>query len=89
MIDIITHPLFNYIGATIRFLLGTIVRKLLGRKTYTFSECLNGPAAHPYARYDDKHQSNNRLIAAVFLLALIVFISYILTYDEQNRIRTY
>ena len=41
--DMISRPIFNYIGAIIRFLLGTTVRKIFGLKTYTFSECLNGP----------------------------------------------
>ena len=87
--DIISRPIFNYIGATIRFLLGTTVRKIFGMKTYTFSECLNGPIEGPYVRYYNRHQNNNRFIAAIFLLAFIIFISYILMQDGPHRIRTY
>lgn len=90
MIDhFIFNPISNYIGAAIRFSVGTTVRKLFGLKTYTFTECLNGPEELPYIRYNNRHQRNNRLIGAVFIMAFFIFISYIFMEAEPHRIRTY
>lgn len=74
---IIGHYVFNYIGAMVRFILGTIIRKLFNRKTYTFSECLNGPPEEPYIRYNNEHQSNNQLIGGAFIVAVFLFFSYV------------
>jgi len=38
----IARWILNYIGALIRFIIGTIYRKILNKTLYTFTDYLNG-----------------------------------------------
>ena len=79
-VNIITHlisrEIFNYIGAMIRFIIGTIYRKILNKNSYTFKEYLNGPKEEGknYTSYNNKNQDDNRFIASLFIIVLFYII---------------
>ena len=60
----------NYFGGTIRFIFGTVFRKLSGRKQFTFYEYIYGPNNPSY--FDEfGHQFNNKVIGTFFLFFII------------------
>lgn len=63
--------ILNYIGATFRWIYGSIWRTLFRKPKFTFSEYLNGQKKSDY--YDEMgHQLNNKLIGMLGLFLIII-----------------
>lgn len=74
------HHFLNYIGATIRWIYGSIWRTIFKKPKFTYKEYLYGPnnSIDHFDVYG--HQFNNKIIGMV-TFGLIVFI-----FQEVNRI---
>ena len=79
IIDIFTRGILNYIGAIIRFIIGTIYRKMFNKTTNTFKDYLNGQKEEGknYISYNNKHQRENRFVAS-FIIILLFYIGYLI-----------
>ena len=68
--DIIGGIILNYLGGFLRFLFGTIYRRMFGMKTYTFKECLNGPPEEGinYISQNNEHRRDNEFIGILFIV---------------------
>ncbi len=67
---VIINIVLNYIGGMLRFILGTIFRKIYNMKTYSFKECLNGPPEKEinYMFQNNQHRHDNEFIGMIFLM---------------------
>jgi len=61
----IAHIILNTIGATVRWLYGTIWRTLFNKPKFTFEEYLYGPKDTEDYFDHTAHQFNNKLIAII------------------------
>ncbi len=73
LVGSIFKSFFNFFGAIIRWVLGTIWRTISNKKRYTFKEYLNGPN-RPYDRYDEYDESKNIIVGGILFFAAIVII---------------
>ena len=63
--------IINFIGATIRWVYGTISRTLFNKPRFTFDEYVNGPK-HSDDYFDEMgHQFNNKIIGFIFITLII------------------
>lgn len=71
-IEIITGRfIFNYIGGSLRYGVGTIGSIIFKKPKYSFREYLYGPKEKKY--YDEmSHQFNNRIIGIVVTVLILV-----------------
>lgn len=61
----------NFLGGIIRYIFGTIWRTIFDKPKFTFKEYIYGPESDNY--YDKMgHSFNNRIIALVFLVVLVM-----------------
>lgn len=76
-VQIITGQfLLNYTGGTLRFIYGTIWRTIFNKTKFTYKEYIYGPKKGNY--YDKNgHEFNNRIIAFIFIMIIVVFITYL------------
>lgn len=66
--------IFNYIGATIRWVYGTIWRTILNKPKFTYNEYVNGPKNSEDHFDNYGHQFNNRIIGIIFLIGLLIIL---------------
>jgi len=64
--------ILNYVGATVRWLYGTIWRTIFKKQKYTYKEYVYGPNNSDWYDFNG-HQFNNRIIGALFLVLIISF----------------
>ena len=65
---------FNFIGACLRWVYGTIWRRIFKKPKYSFKEYLNGPK-NSIDHFDlHGHQFNNRIIGALAFVAFVLLI---------------
>jgi hypothetical protein len=62
--------IFDFIGAVVRWVYGTIWRSIARKKKFTFQEYLHGPNNSDGWFDLAGHSFNNRIIGAVVLVAL-------------------
>ena len=62
--------IFNFIGAVVRWLYGTIWRTIANKRKYTFKEYLNGPEQSDDWFDMTGHTFVNRLIGAIALFII-------------------
>lgn len=68
---IIGSYILNLIGGSLRFVFGTLKRKILNQSKFTYSEYINGPKKSNH--YDDfGHTFVNKVIGLFFLVFIIV-----------------
>jgi len=73
---IIQHTI-NFIGASSRWLYGTIWRSISGKKNYSFKEYLWGPKdSDDWHDEEMVHTLNNRILGIIVLFLVIVIITY-------------
>jgi len=70
---IIFELLFNFIGAVIRWIFGSVWRKILGKPKFKFSEYLNGPK-NPDHFDNQSHDNFNVIIGVFFTIAIVLLI---------------
>ncbi|MGE5447282.1 MAG: hypothetical protein ACM3PR_02895 [Bacteroidales bacterium] len=69
----ICGEIFNFIGAVIRCIYGTIWRTIAGKKKYTFKEYLRGPQDSDDWFDVTGHELVNRIIGIGFLFLIVYF----------------
>ena len=62
--------IFDFIGAVVRWIFGTIWRTIAQKKKFTFREYLHGPDNSDDWFDNVGHSFNNRIIGAVVLVGL-------------------
>ncbi len=73
---ILLEVIFNFIGAVVRWIFGSIYRTLFKKPKFTFKEYLSGPKKAGW--FDEQaHGTNNVIVGVVFTIA-IIFITVIL-----------
>ena len=66
--------LFNFIGATVRWIYGTIWRTIANKKKYSFREYLHGPKDGDFIIDEVGHGCNNVAIGMAFLIIVITLL---------------
>ena len=70
---ILLEVIFNFIGAVVRWIFGSIYRTLLKKPKFTFKEYLKGPENSGW--FDEQaHGTNNVIVGVVFTIAIIFLI---------------
>lgn len=70
--------IFNYLGACIRWAIGSVCRVLFKKTRFTFNQYLNGPKKE-YDKFDDYDESKNIIIGgSFFLISVIIIIKLLL-----------
>lgn len=71
---IIAYTIFNFIGACLRWVSGTVWRTIMNKRKFTFKEYLNGPKNS--SEYYDKmaHGQNNIWIGVIFFIIISTII---------------
>ena len=64
--------IFDFVGAVVRWIYGTIWRTLFRRKKYSFKEYLNGPNNSDDWFDQTGHSFVNRIVGAVFIVLLVI-----------------
>lgn len=70
----ILEVIFNFIGACIRWIYGTIWRTLANKPKFTFKEYLKGPKKSSDFFDEFAHGTNNVLIGVIFFFIIIIII---------------
>jgi len=74
---VIVRYVFNYTGACLRWIYGSIWRTVAKKPTFTFSEYLNGPKQSSDYYDEFAHGTNNIILGLVFFfIAAMVIIKY-------------
>lgn len=68
---------FNFIGASIRWIFGTIWRTLHNKDQFTFNEYLYGSKNNSNYYDEMGHQFNNKMIGGIFFFLLILILQKI------------
>ena len=71
---VILQIIFNFIGASIRWVYGTVWRTIAGKHRFTFNEYLNGPKKSSDFFDEYAHGTNNVIIGIVFLFIITYII---------------
>tara|TARA_R110001606_G_C15029895_1_gene610880 strand:- start:283 stop:531 length:249 start_codon:yes stop_codon:yes gene_type:complete len=74
----IVQVLFNFIGASLRWIYGLIWRTIFKKPKFSFKEYLYGPKKSSDYYDDFAHNGNNVLIGAI---AFFIFASIIIKYN--------
>jgi hypothetical protein len=70
--------IFNFLGACIRWALGSFWRALFKKTRFTFKQYLNGPKKQ-FDKFDDFDESKNIITGgSFFFIAVIIIIKYFL-----------
>ena len=70
--------IFNFLGACIRWTLGSIWRTVFKKTRFTFKQYLNGPKKR-YDKFDYYDESKNMIIGgSFFFIFLTIIIKYLL-----------
>ena len=64
----------NFIGGNIRWIFGTIWRKIFDKEKFTYNEYLFGPIKSNGSYDEIGHTLNNKIIGAILLFLLISFL---------------
>jgi len=71
---VILQIIFNFIGATIRWIYGTVWRTIAGKQRFTFKEYLNGSKKSSDFLEEYAHGTNNVIIGVVFFFIIAYII---------------
>ena len=71
--EFIFYVLLNFIGGTIRWIIGSIWRILFNKPKFTYKEYINGLEEPDF--YDSTHTFINGAIAVVFIVIIIAIIT--------------
>ena len=66
--------IFNFIGASVRWLYGTIWRTIRNKKKYKFHEYLRGPDSSEDFFDNFGHQFVNRIVGFIVLMSILAAI---------------
>ena len=70
---VLLDVIFNFIGAVVRWIFGSIYRTLFQKPKFTFKEYLSGPKKSDW--FDENaHGTNNVVVGVVFTIAVIFLI---------------
>ena len=69
---ILTMELLNIIGGTVRWLFGTLWRKIFNKPKFKFSEYLYGAKKEKNSFNDIAYEYNNRIIGVIFITIFII-----------------
>ena len=69
-IELIWSKFFNFIGGSIRWILGTTWRNIAGKPNFTFREYINGPE-NPNNWLENAHASINSIIGLITIVVII------------------
>lgn len=64
-------PIYNFIGACVRWLYGTIWRTIARKPKFTFKEYINGPKNSDDYFDQTGHQFVNKIIGVLFIVSVI------------------
>ncbi len=70
--SIVIELVLNFIGATIRWIYGSIWRTIFNKSKFKFKDYLNGPEENSNYYDDFGHNYNNILIGVIFIVGIIV-----------------
>lgn len=73
-VNIIFHQLFNFIGALIRYVYGSIWRSIFKKPKFSFKEYLNGPKKSSGFFDEFAHKGNNVMIGLIFVFMIVAII---------------
>jgi len=71
---VIIQVIFNFIGACLRWVYGTIWRTIMNKPKFTFIEYLNGPKKASDFYDEFTHRTNNVVIGIIFFFVIATII---------------
>ncbi len=74
MNKLIWDVFFNYIGASLRFILGTLTKSKINNKHFTFKEYIYGQDSPNNSFDNDMHRKKNKFVGLIFLAGLFLLI---------------